>query len=464
MKIAIYFSLAILPFIATYSSAQSEHTTHWYFGNNAGLDFSSGTPVAIGSSGMKAREGSASYSDQNGNLLFYSNGVSVLDDTAAVWNSNNQIMPNGFLTDSTGYASTMQSSIVVPLPGSNTQYYLFTLDGFESYNTPEYKGLTYSIIDMSLDGGLGDVLNKATPIISPAIPFLSEQMTATPHANGIDYWLILHESNNINLTTNKFILFQISLSGIGSPITQNIGFYGSPGMQSTLQVSSQGDKLAFNKEVFDFNNSTGVLSNPVSTGTTGYREFSRDGRFLYVAKWDDGLYQFDLDAVNVSGSAYLLYSYNDFGQIQIGLDNKIYVAMQFDGGYQPYLSVINNPGQQGASSGFTMNAIDLVDGVSMTGLPNFIDFVPEGHNGIIENSPVISIALYPNPATSSVTLKFNSEEPLMATLVDVQGKVVVNKTQVLSGNNIDLSLIQSGNYFVKMELSGDVHWKRLTVE
>ena len=464
MKTTTYYLFGTLLLITTCSSAQSEHTTHWYFGNNAGLDFSSGTPVPIGNSGMNVTEGSTAYSDENGNLLFYSNGVGVLDDIAAVWNRNHQIMPNGLLTELTGNATTMQSSIVVPMPGSTTKYYLFTLDGYESYYTPEYKGLTYSVIDMSLDNGLGDVTDKAVPITTPAIPFLSEQMTATQHENGTDYWLILHESNHINLNTNKFILYQISASGISAPITQHIGIEDSPGMQSTLQVSSQGNKIAFNWEVFDFNNETGVLSNPVATGSWGYREFSRDGRFLYVAKWNGGLYQYDLDAENVSASVYEVSAYEDFGQIQIGPDDKIYVAMQFNGAYQPYLSVINNPNQQGAACSLSMNAITLVDGVSDMGLPNFIDFVPKDHTGITENQELIEIDLYPNPATSSIMIKFDSEEQAVITLTDLQGKVVMNKIRVLSGNNIDLSSIGSGNYLVKMEFAGEVHWRPLIVE
>lgn len=465
MKKPVYFSLFILLLITVYSSAQSEHTTHWYFGNNAGLDFSSGTAVAFGNSGMLAREGSTTYSDINGNLLFYSNGVGVLNDTAAVWNRNHEIMPNGLLTNLTGNASPMQSSLVVPIPGSSTQYYLFTLDGYENYNSPDYKGLRYSIVDMSLDGGLGDVIDKATPVNAPATPFLTEQIAATRHSNGSDYWLILHESNNINLNSNKFILYLISSSGIGTPIIQNIGNDDAPGMQGTMQVSSQGDKVAFNWEVFDFDNSTGVLSNPVATGNTwGYREFSRSGRFLYVAKNNDGLYQYDLDALDVPGSEYQLSSLDHFGQIQIGLDDKIYIAMASNFGFQPSLSVINNPDQQGASSGFTLNAINLIDGVSSSGLPNFIDFSSKNPVGISDKQQLNDVFLYPNPAHSNITLNFNNDVSTIIELVDIQGKPVLKKEGVYNETNIDLSSIRPGNYFIKIEQEETVYWKQLVVE
>ena len=42
----------------------------WHFGNGQALDFSTGAPVQIGGSLMETFEGSASYCDSLGNLLF----------------------------------------------------------------------------------------------------------------------------------------------------------------------------------------------------------------------------------------------------------------------------------------------------------------------------------------------------------------------------------------------------------
>lgn len=60
----------------------------WYFGNNAGVDFNSGSPIAFSGSAMTQLEGCASISDTAGNTLFYTNG-------ALVWNRLNTQMPNG---------------------------------------------------------------------------------------------------------------------------------------------------------------------------------------------------------------------------------------------------------------------------------------------------------------------------------------------------------------------------------
>jgi len=59
----------------------------WYFGENAGLDFNSGVPVALLDGQLNTREGCATISDKNGNLLFYTDGITV-------WNRSHKIMQN----------------------------------------------------------------------------------------------------------------------------------------------------------------------------------------------------------------------------------------------------------------------------------------------------------------------------------------------------------------------------------
>src|SRR6476660_7890192 len=110
--------LILLSFIQI--SAFSQHqANNWFFGIKAGLNFSSGSPVAITTGALSTTEGCSAISDAQGNLLFYTNGVSV-------WNRNNEIMPNG---DSLhGDISSTQSALIVPAPGSSDYYYyIFTL-------------------------------------------------------------------------------------------------------------------------------------------------------------------------------------------------------------------------------------------------------------------------------------------------------------------------------------------------
>src|SRR6188768_434859 len=152
----------LLPFIFLISfTASAQHEADkWFFGTFAGLDFFNGSPVVLSGSAMATNEGCATISDNNGNLLFYTDGITV-------WNKTHQVMPNG--TGLMGGISSTQSSICIPLPGSTTIYYLFTVDEVGGPN-----GFRYSIVDMSLQSGLGDVTTKNTLIQNT----MTEKLTA----------------------------------------------------------------------------------------------------------------------------------------------------------------------------------------------------------------------------------------------------------------------------------------------
>ena len=108
--------LIILPILTI---AQYGRNNIWYFGENAGIDFSYGSPVALSNSAMVAVEGCATICDVNGNLLMYTNGQEV-------WNKNHQIMQNG--SGLNGSHSATQSGLFIPDPAQNNRCYLFTID------------------------------------------------------------------------------------------------------------------------------------------------------------------------------------------------------------------------------------------------------------------------------------------------------------------------------------------------
>ena len=115
-------------------------SNNWYFGSNAGITFSSGAPVALTNGALTTTEGVATISDGSGNLLFYTNGVTV-------WNRNHLTMTNG--TGLFGDGSSTQSAIIVKQPGNTNIYYVFTSD-----NDAGPNGICYSIVDMNLSLGL----------------------------------------------------------------------------------------------------------------------------------------------------------------------------------------------------------------------------------------------------------------------------------------------------------------------
>lgn len=91
---------------------------NWCFGDHAWVSFATGSPMDAGTSSIITRVGCSTNSDENGNLLFYSDGIFV-------WNKNHVEMLNGF--GLLGNSSSTQSAIVIPKPGSSRFYYLFTV-------------------------------------------------------------------------------------------------------------------------------------------------------------------------------------------------------------------------------------------------------------------------------------------------------------------------------------------------
>ena len=133
---ALFFFLLVVPV----SGQEILNTSNnWYFGDRAGLDFNTSPPTVLTDGQLDTQEGVATISDNNGALLFYTDGVTV-------WDQTHQIMPgaNGVLN---GHFSSTQSSIIIPNIGNNHLYYIFTTDELGGSD-----GLAYTTIDMSLPG------------------------------------------------------------------------------------------------------------------------------------------------------------------------------------------------------------------------------------------------------------------------------------------------------------------------
>jgi urease alpha subunit len=105
-------------FLSISSLFAQKEANIWYFGANAGLDFNSGTPVALLDGALDTIEGCATISDTDGNLLFYTDGITV-------FNKNHTIMLNGMGLN--GDTSTTQSALIVPKPNDENTYYIFTV-------------------------------------------------------------------------------------------------------------------------------------------------------------------------------------------------------------------------------------------------------------------------------------------------------------------------------------------------
>lgn len=360
--------LVVLLFISFKAFTQGEANI-WYFGDHAGLDFKSGNPVALNDGKMQTYEGCATISNAAGQLILYTDGISV-------YNRNHEIMPNG--TELLGNPSSSQSAVVVPKPNSPNIYYIFT-----STDLAKEDGVCYSIVDLNLNGGLGDVTLKNISLLTPAC----EKITVVKNANNEDYWVVIHGYAQ-EVGSNSFLAYKINSNGIDlNPVISNTGdLIGTNGQNDTvgyLKFSPDGTKLLCanygkNISLFDFDSATGIISNPklVITKLANYGiEFSPSGNYAYATTGDVDIFeliQFDLTASNIPSTATLIYQADIIDHQVLGLqlanNGKIYVAIDA----RPYLAVIDNPEVLGTGCNFILDAVSLGNGICRSGLPQYI--------------------------------------------------------------------------------------------
>lgn len=344
----------------------------WFFGLNAGLDFNGGSPLSITGGQVFTSEGSASIADANGNLLFYTDGMNV-------WDKNHTSMPNG--TGLMGHSSSTQSGVIIKKPGSSNIYYIFTADIQTGTG-----GLRYSEVDMTLNGGLGDVTVNKNVLLQSAS---CEKITGVRHCNNNDVWVVTHDWGS-----DAFRTFLVTPAGVNPvPVISNVGLF-VPGTSGSvigqLKSSPDGRRLAsaiweisINRfELFDFDNSTGTVSHqillpqiPASSGAYGV-EFSPDGTKLYASIITPGeIYQFDLcagtDSAVAASGIKIGQSANNFnGSLQLGPDNKIYSARC----NVSWVGVINNPNLAGLACNYVDNGVSIGNALGGLGLPNFVPY------------------------------------------------------------------------------------------
>ncbi|MCC6369500.1 MAG: hypothetical protein IT236_00700, partial [Bacteroidia bacterium] len=260
-----YKLLLLLVYLATGTLAQNE-ARNWCFGYGASLNFGTTPPSTLAATNMTVVEGCATISSPAGALLFYTDGMTI-------WNSSYAIMANG--TGLFGNSTPTQSSLILKRPGSSTSYYVFTVQGLSGT-----AGLNYSIVDMSLAAGQGSVTVKNAPLYSSS---LCEKLTATRHCNGVDWWIVVREWAALTNGTN-FRAYQLTPAGMNtvavvSNYTTNPNSVNTAYGIGAMKISPTGKKLAlanynYNNtnslttfstfDLFDFDNSTGVVSNSLS--------------------------------------------------------------------------------------------------------------------------------------------------------------------------------------------------------
>ncbi len=389
-----YLLPILLLFLGHVVFSQNE-ASNWYFGDNAGIRFNpDGTISDLTDGQLATDEGCTTISDKDGNLLFYTDGITV-------WDRLHQPMANNGLF---GDPSSSQSAIVVPKPKDPNIYYIFTVDTAIFGDPFDLDlGFNYSIVDMRLNGGFGDITSKNVNLLEDS----SEKISAVvKDCDTQSLWVITLASidGKPEKNLNTFHAYEITETGINTtPKASTFNDLIVDDPRGYLKLSPDGTKLVCSNVtsglfIYDFNTQTGEVSNqkqininfsyPAKPQKSYGVEFSQNSKVLYVTTYFEAatpqeffnpnaqygtLLQYDLSATDISSTEIVLNDRQQYrGALQLGPDGRIYRAMNIthlQGA--PFLSTINNPNVLGLGSNYQHNAIVLSRN-SRQGLPPFI--------------------------------------------------------------------------------------------
>jgi hypothetical protein len=388
-----------------------------------------------------------------------------------------------------------QGAFIIPRPGYYGQYYIFYESGEQvqigTGMTTRPVNLSYSLIDMTLDGGLGGIVPGFKNIHALDDTLIYGRITGVKHANGRDWWIITHKS-----TSDQYIKILVTPDSILGPYYQSIGrthVYEQFFQQAAF--SPTGDKyvnqLTIDASMFygniidllDFDRCTGQFSNareviaPDSLLLALGDAFSPNGRWLYV-NTNQNVYQYDTWSTNLNSTRTIVatwdtsvYPYNKFMFEQNGPDGKIYISNFVT---ENYLHIIDQPDSQGLSCNVIQNGIILpvINSFAMPNAPNYA-------LGSLAGSPCDTlttnltsappkaeegVGIAPNPFNSEISITLQNQNIKQATISikNILGQTVYRqerKTPLSPGGGpgvrLDLSFLEQGIYLVEVVVDGE---------
>jgi hypothetical protein len=478
MRYAILIVAILL--LAIHTQAQ-KHDRQWVFPVSAGIDWNDSlNPVTYSSSAqVNQAMTTASIADSTGNLLFYAQGFAFATAGGRVYNRLHQTMLNG---DSIlGDPWCNNAFIILPAPNQSNKFYLITATRSSSTG---YAFIYYSIIDMTGDGGLGEVISRDNTTINEE---MNEKISACKHANGRDWWIIT--SATVNDHFNIFLLDPTGFNlhhqqTIGPPTTN--GFYGSSVFtrDGSKFISLSLSTSSIN--IFDFDRCSGQLSNYRQAGENSFSQanayfclgVSPNGKYIYTSSpysQHKKVYQFDISSSNPLSTKTQLIHYLDtglsenmqMGNMELAPDGKIYIARgnpyipNASNAFTQTLDAIVYPDSGGTSCSYTPYYLNLGGNYSAVGLPNMPNYqlgpvvgslCDTIFTGVAHQKLEKYITVYPNPSSGvfNFELKQAGEAIRQIKIYNSQGVLLPEQPQCGGTcSTIDLGKQPTGLYYYR---------------
>ena len=386
----------LLTGVSTSLKAQYTAPPVWLFGHHAGIDFNSGTAVPITSPMETHGAKSAIQCDAAGDVMFSSNGLRIWDKLGnEMPGSENPLWPS--------VEFWKLNSIIVPDLGNLNRYFVFNSfpsDGNPPYGPSGTSTLTYTVVDMTLNGGLGGVVPGQANIVLDI--YASDQMVVVPD-DQCGYWLVTTKgtvhifgfkafhitSTGLNTTavTTSFATMPSALPSFPFGVDNRFGNMVYSYTRHKLFMSYAGGDLY----AYSFDPATGVVSNAQQLGyayapvfppsaSTPALCLSPDEQLLYTAGFIDGsTFELRQHPITTAGPNVSLGPYNVIfspgplspyamidqlwgfyyweADMQIAYDNRIYLTYTMG---KSYVGCIEQPNQSGVACNYVPHALTFL--------------------------------------------------------------------------------------------------------
>jgi len=429
--------------------------------------------------GLNFDRNNVSICDENGALLFYSNGCAIANKDHEVMMNGDSINSGEFLElawggggCSFGYPGRQDIQILKD-PNYSKGYYVFH-KRIDLTNENEFRilNLSYSYVDMNLDEGLGAVTEKNIDFYS-LDEFLWSYLTAIYQENGNDWWIVNPGSDN------KFYLFSLDDQGLIFSHAQEAMHEFHPinaSASGDAKFSPDGSQFAYFNQydgllLYNFDRQTGKFSNlrklPFqipSQAAFATCEWSSNSEFLYLAT-QDSLWQVEVGYDNLEEGKVFIDAHNGvqdpfstrFFISTLGPDCRIYIR---PGSSSYSFHVINNPNLKGQACDFVQQGIKLPEISSTGSFPNYprfrVDEEEKCDPSIVSMFGELvyyrrDLDVYPNPCIDKINVNLPENMKGNLFVYSLEGRVVwQEKVDNRSRRKIiDMTNYASGMYNVE---------------
>lgn len=450
-KIFRTFSLAMLFVLSTHALRAQMQYNQWAFGWHASHDFITNAPLTTPPLIANLQE-SAVWCDASGNLMFYTDGRNIYNAVNPLLSCISPSPPYCLNGNPNGGGGTQGVLIVPKVGGPADEFFIFTVSDKDIGGGNRNFGLSYYVYNTSTGALSGPTRMGVAPGTTGS--YTSEGLTAIPHNNGVDYWIIVKPmvtavpwinamltppppNQPAGATNTSIYAYLVTAAGVSpDPVVSesNYSINIAPGPnQATnvvneikcspdrqyVSITNRTSSTGGHTRLYRFNASSGqfifLQTLPMAGGYAPWgASFSPNSLVLYVCGYYNNLppgppgggevlRQYDLATLHcdpftaVPFCDYYSMSYTAPGtfatQLQLTRDGRIFRTRRIS----QNIDVIATPNNIGCTNiGYTPNVIDVSTVPANTcrqGLPNNID---------AQAGPVLT-SEWPKTTTNTVT-------------------------------------------------------------